>query len=55
MQLNEISDKTVSFQDRPNRNVSSLSTKYFVDVWDMLKGGEESYAKVPPNAALIVD
>jgi len=55
LQLNDVSDKTVSFKDRPNRNVTSLTTEYFVDVWDMLKGAEESYAKVPPNAALIVD
>ncbi|MFB5601173.1 MAG: hypothetical protein ACE5SW_13210 [Nitrososphaeraceae archaeon] len=55
LQLNDISDKTVSIKDRPNRNVTSLSTEYFVDVWDMLKGAEESYTKVPPNAALIVD
>ena len=55
LQLIDVSDKTVSFKDRPNRNVTSLSTEYFVDVWDMLKGAEESYAKVPPNAALILD
>lgn len=55
LQLNDVSDKTVSFKDRPDRNVTSLTTEHFVDVWDMLKGAEESYAKVPPNAALIVD
>ncbi|MDR4512067.1 MAG: hypothetical protein MRJ93_10240 [Nitrososphaeraceae archaeon] len=55
LQLNDVSDKTISFKDRPYRNVTSLSTEYFVDVWNMLKGAEESYAKVPPNAALIVD
>ncbi len=50
LQLNDVSDKTVSLKDIPNRNVTSLTTQHFVDVWDMLKGAEESYAKVPPNA-----
>ncbi|MGD1836685.1 MAG: hypothetical protein ACPKPY_01330 [Nitrososphaeraceae archaeon] len=55
LELNDISAKTVSFTDRSDRNVKSITTEHFIDVWEMLKGAEESYAKVPPNAALIFE
>ena len=40
LELDDISVKTVSFTDRPDRNVKSITTEHFVDVWNMLKGAE---------------
>ncbi|MGD1837810.1 MAG: hypothetical protein ACPKPY_07105 [Nitrososphaeraceae archaeon] len=55
LQLNDISDKTVSFADRPDRIVEARNTFDFIGNWSTLIGAYTSYAEVPPNAALIFD
>ena len=52
LQLNDISDKTILFSDRPDRIVLSGSTSDFIDNWSK---GIDSFAVVPPNAVLVVD
>jgi hypothetical protein len=51
LELNDVADKTVSFSDRPDRIVESVSTSGFVGNWST---GEDSFAIDPPNAVLIV-
>ena len=52
LELNEVSDKTILFSDRPDRIVKSISTSEFIGNWPV---GEDSYAIDPPNAVLVVD
>jgi hypothetical protein len=52
LELNNISDKTILFSDRPDRIVSSVSTDNFIGNWSM---GTDSFAVDPPNAVLVVD
>lgn len=52
LKLNDVSDKTILFSDRPDRIVKSVSTENFVDTWNI---GADSFTLDPPNAVLIVD
>jgi len=50
--LNDISNKTILFSDRPDRIVKSISTSDFVENWTT---GVDSFAVDTPNAVLVVD
>ena len=52
LQLNDVSDKTIVFSDRPDRIVKSISTVDFIGNWSI---GDDSFAVDAPNAALVVD
>jgi len=52
LELNNVSDKTIMFSDRPERIVKSMSTLDFIGNWSV---GEDSYAIDSPNAVLVVD
>ena len=52
LELNDVSDKTVLFSDRPDRIVASVNTTDFIGNWSI---GENNFAVDPPNAALVVD
>jgi hypothetical protein len=51
LELNDVSDKTVVFSDRPDRIVRSVNTTNFIGNWS---SGPDSFAVDPPNAVLIV-
>ena len=52
IELNDVSDKTILFSDRPDRFVTSLPTSNFVGNWTT---GPDSFQSDPPNAALVLD
>jgi hypothetical protein len=52
LELNDVSDKTILFSDRPDRIVASANTSDFIGHWSM---GPDSFAVDPPNAVLVVD
>ena len=52
LELNNVSDKTIFFSDRPDRIVGSANTTDFIGNWSI---GENNFALDPPNAALILD
>ena len=52
LELNDVSDKTILFSDRPDRIVTSVSTFDFIGNWS---SGVDSFAGDAPNAVLIVD
>jgi hypothetical protein len=52
LELNNVSDSTIMFSDRPNRIVESVSTSDFVGNWTT---GPNSFAVDEPNDALIVE
>ena len=52
LELNEISDKTILFSDRPDRIVKTTSTSDLIGNWST---GVDSFAWDAPNAVLIVD
>ncbi|MGD1835906.1 MAG: hypothetical protein ACPKQO_09315 [Nitrososphaeraceae archaeon] len=52
LELNDVSDKTILFSDRPDRIVTSISTSDFLGNWST---GEDSFVIDPPNAVLVVD
>lgn len=52
LELNDVSDKTIFYSDRPNRIVTYVSTSDFVGNWTT---GPNSFAIDSPNAALVVD
>ena len=52
LELNDVSDKTILFSDRPDRIVMSTSTSNFIGNWSV---GEDSFVVDAPNAVLIVD
>ena len=52
LELNDVSDKTILFSDRPDRIVKSVSTLDFIGNWST---GEDSFAVDAPNAVLVVD
>lgn len=52
LELNDVSDKTILFSDRPDRFVTSLPTSNFVGNWTT---GPDSFQSDPPNAALVLD
>ncbi|MGD1838431.1 MAG: hypothetical protein ACPKPY_10295 [Nitrososphaeraceae archaeon] len=52
LELNDVSDKTILFAERPDRIVTSISTSDFIGNWSV---GEDSFAVNAPNAVLVVD
>ncbi|MGD1834718.1 MAG: hypothetical protein ACPKQO_03260, partial [Nitrososphaeraceae archaeon] len=52
LELNDLSDKTILFSDRPDVIVKSISTTDFIGNWSI---GEDSFAVNAPNAVLVVD
>ena len=52
LELNDVSDKTILFSDRPDRIVASIDTADFIGNWST---GPNSFAVDPPNVALVVD
>ena len=52
LKLNDVSDKTVLFTDRPERIVISESTLDFIGNWTI---GEDSFEKNAPNAVLVIN
>ena len=52
LELNEVSDKTILFSDRPERIVKSVKTSDFIG---NLSRGVDNYATNPPNAVLVVE
>ena len=52
LELNDISNKTILFSDRPDRIVTSVSTSDFIVNWSV---GQDSYSVEAPNAVLVVD
>ncbi len=52
LQLNDVSDKTILFSDRPDRIVTSTNTTDFIGNWST---GTNNFAVDPPNAVLILD
>ncbi|MGD1834172.1 MAG: hypothetical protein ACPKQO_00440 [Nitrososphaeraceae archaeon] len=52
LELNDVSDKTILFSDRPGRIVTSISTSDFIGNWSV---GENSFAVDAPNAILVAD
>jgi hypothetical protein len=52
LELNDVSDKTIFFADRPDRIVGAENTTDFIGNWS---SGPNSFAVDPPNAVLIVD
>lgn len=51
--LSDVSPTTISFAERPDREVAHESTEAFIQGWDQ---GEDSFEVNPPNAALdIID
>jgi hypothetical protein len=50
--LNDVSESTVRFADRPYRYIDSVSTGSFVESWSF---GDDSFEDDPPNAALTLD
>ncbi|MGD1834374.1 MAG: hypothetical protein ACPKQO_01470 [Nitrososphaeraceae archaeon] len=52
LELNDVSDNTILFSDRPDRIVTSVSTSNFIGNWS---SGEDSFAVDSPNAVLVVD
>ncbi|MGD1839106.1 MAG: hypothetical protein ACPKPY_13735 [Nitrososphaeraceae archaeon] len=52
LELNDVSNTTILFSDRPDRIVTSISTSDYVGKWIT---GEDNFAIDPPNTVLIVD
>ena len=52
LELNEVSDKTILFSDRPDRIVVSETTTDFIGNWSV---GEDSFAVDAPNAVIVVN
>ena len=50
--LNNVSDNTILFSDRPDRIVKSISTSDFIENWST---GVDSFALDAPNTVLVVD
>jgi hypothetical protein len=52
VELNDVSDETIFFSDRPDRIVGSANTTDFIGNWSL---GPDNFAVDPPNAVLVVD
>jgi hypothetical protein len=52
LELNDVSDKTILFSDRPDRIVTTIDTNDFIDYWSV---GDDSFSEDAPNAVLVVD
>jgi hypothetical protein len=55
LELNNVSDKTTLFSDRPGRIVTSINTSDFIHDWHWSIGPAKGFWADPPNAALIGD
>jgi hypothetical protein len=56
LELNDVSDKTILFSDRPDRIVKTENTQELLDRWyDAGTDTKNSFFLVPPNAALVID
>ncbi|MFB5601115.1 MAG: hypothetical protein ACE5SW_12920 [Nitrososphaeraceae archaeon] len=51
-ELNDVSDKTILFAERPDRIVTSISTSDFIGNWS---SGDNSFAVDAHNAVLVLD
>ena len=51
LQLNELTNKTILFSDRPNRIILTQSIQDFIGNWT---SGDDSFQVDPPNAALVL-
>ncbi|MFB5600600.1 MAG: hypothetical protein ACE5SW_10270 [Nitrososphaeraceae archaeon] len=52
LELNDVSDKTILFSDRPERIVTSIITSDFIGNWS---SGNNNFVEDVPNAVLVVD
>ena len=52
LELNDVSNKTIMFSDRPDRIVSATNTTDFIGNWSI---GTNSFDIDPPNAVLVLD
>ncbi|MDF0682392.1 MAG: hypothetical protein P0116_15655 [Candidatus Nitrosocosmicus sp.] len=52
LELNDVSNKTIVFSDRPDRIISSIDTADFIGNWST---GVNNFAIDAPNVALVVD
>ena len=52
LELNDVSDKTILFSDRPNRIVSFVSTSGYISNWT---SGTNNFEVDHPNAVVVVD
>ena len=52
LELNDVTDSTILFFDRPDRLVKPMSTSDFIGNWTT---GEDSFTDDPPNAVLVVE
>ena len=52
LELNNVSDRTILFSDRPDRIVTSVTTDNFIGNWSV---GSDSFTVDPPNAVLVID
>ena len=52
LELNDVSDKTILFSDRPDRIIKSTSTSNYMCNWTI---GEDSFSIDAPNAVLVID
>jgi hypothetical protein len=50
LKLNNISNSTILFSDRPDRIIESISTSHFIGNWT---AGPNSFTADPPNAVLV--
>ena len=55
LQLNNVSDQTISLAEIPDRIIQVVSTFDIIENWSMLIGAYSTYGESPPNAALIFD
>ena len=52
LELSNVSDRTISFSDRPDRIVTASNTTDFIGNWS---AGANNFAVDPPNAVLVLD
>ena len=52
LELNNISEKTILFSDRPDRIVEHTSTLEFIDSWAF---GKDNFLQDPPNGVLVIN
>ena len=52
LELNDVTDKTIMFSDRPDRIVAVVNTTDFIGNWST---GPDSFAIDPPNTVIVLD
>jgi hypothetical protein len=52
LELDNVSDKTILFSDRPYRIVTTIGTNEFIGNWSV---GDDSFSEDSPNAIMVVD